>query len=147
MTGFRRSENTTKPRTLYEEVWECYLPKRQTLEEDLLSLQALAPDMVEDLHSLFKEAVIDSLANTLGRNEARALMRLMARTDFENPREVFEALDSIFYGDSQILRDAIIEEFRVSVHLLLKKTERRIARFVDPTKSYSLIWKLDPPIK
>jgi len=140
-------ENTTKPRTLYEEVWECYLPKRQTLEEDLISIQALAPDMVEDLHSLFKEAVVNSLANTLGRNEARALMRLMTRTDFESPREVFEALDSIFYEGSQILRDAIVEEFRVNVHLLLVKTERRIAQLVDPTKSYSLIWKVNPPIK
>jgi hypothetical protein len=147
MTGFRRSENMTKARTLYEEIWECYLPKRQTLEEDLLSLQALAPDMVEDLHSLFKEAVIESLANNLGRNEARALMRLMARTDFENPPEVFEAFDSIFYEGSQILRDAIVEEFRVNVHLLLGKTERRIAQLVDPTKSYSLIWKVNPPIK
>ena len=147
MTGFRRNENMTKARTLYEEIWECSLPKRQTIEEDLLSLQSLTPDMVEDLHSLFKEAVIDSFANTLGRNEARALMRLMARTDFENPPEVFMALDSILKEGSQILRDAIVEAFRGNMHLLVEKTERKIAQFVGPTKSYSLIRKVNPPIE
>ncbi|MGD0478267.1 MAG: hypothetical protein ABSB29_08920 [Nitrososphaerales archaeon] len=103
--------------------------------------------MAEDLHSLFKEAVIDSLANILGKNEARALLRLMARTDFENPPEVFEALDSILHGGSRILRDAIVEEFRVNVHLLLEKTERKITQFADPMKGNSLIGKVNPPIR
>lgn len=121
----------SRARTLYEEVWECRLPKRQTVEEDLLSLQVLAPDMTEDLHTLFKEAVTDSLANILGQSEARTLMRLMARTNFESPYMVFEALDSILHGGSKILRDTIVEEFRVNVHLLLEKTKRKVTQFVD----------------
>jgi hypothetical protein len=121
----------TKARTLYEEVWGCRFPKRQTIEEDLLALQILAPDMAEDLHSLFKEAVTDSFANILGQKEARTLMRLMARTNFESPYMVFGALDSILHGGSQILRDAIVEEFRVNVHLLLEKTERKVTQFAD----------------
>jgi hypothetical protein len=117
-------------KTLYEEVWGCRFPKRQTIEEDLLALQILAPDMIGDLHSLFKEAVTDSLANILGQKEARVLMRRMARTNFESPYTVFAALDSILRGSSQILRDAIVEEFRVNVHLLLEKTERKASHFV-----------------
>lgn len=113
-----------KRRTLYEEVWERRSPKRQTLEEELLTLQVLAPDMIEDLHSLFKEAVTDSLANTLEENEARALVMLIAGTNFESPYQVFAALDSILHEGSHILKDAIFEEFRTSVHLLLEKVER-----------------------
>lgn len=121
----------TKTRTLYEEVWGGRFPRRQTVEEDLLALQVLAPDVAEDLPSLFKEAVTDSLARILGQNEARALMRLMARTNFESPYGVFGALDSVLQGGSKILREAIVEEFRVNVHLLLEKTERKVTQFVD----------------
>jgi hypothetical protein len=125
------SENIAKVRTLYEEIWECRFPKRQTVEEDLLALQVLAPDMAEDLHCLFKEAVTDTLASILGQNEARSLMRQLARTDFESPYSVFEELDSILHGGSKVLRDAIVEEFRVNVRLLLEKTERKVTRFID----------------
>jgi len=87
--------------------------------------------MAEDLHSLFIEAVTDSLVRILGANEARALVRQLAGTDFESPCTVFEALDSILHGGSQILRDAIVEEFRVNVHLLLEKTQRKVTQFID----------------
>jgi hypothetical protein len=113
-----------KGNTLYEAVWECRFPRRQTLEEELLTLHALPPDMIEDLHSLFKEAVTDSLASILGQKEARTLMRRMARTDFENSSKFFEALNSIHHEGSQILKDTIIEEFRANVRLLSEKVKR-----------------------
>ena len=119
-----------KGRLLYEEAWERRFPIRQTTEEDLRALQALAPVMVEDLYSLFKEAVTDSLVDVLGENEARVLMRLIVGTNFESPDQVYEALDSIFHGGAQILRKAIVEEFSASVHLLLEKAEREAAQFV-----------------
>jgi hypothetical protein len=120
-----------KTKTLYEEIWECRFPKKQTIEEDSLSLQVLAPDMVEDLHSLFEEAVTDSLARILGENEARVLTRQIAGTDFESPYSVFRALDSILHEGSRILKDAIVEEFRVNVHMLLEKTERKVTQSID----------------
>lgn len=86
--------------------------------------------MAVDLYSLFKEAVTDSLANILGENEARALMRLTAGTDFGSPDQVYEALDSIFHEGAQILRKTIVEEFSTGVHLLLEKAEREAALFV-----------------
>lgn len=119
-----KPRNMTNGMTLYEEVWECRFPRRQTIEEELLALQALAPDMLEDLRSLFKEAVTNSLANILGENEARALVMLIGGTDFGSPSRVYAALDSIFHEGSQILKGAIVEEFRAHVHLLLEKAKR-----------------------
>lgn len=80
--------------------------------------------MIEDLCSLFKEAVTDSLASILGENEARAVVILIAGTNFESPSGVFATLDSIFQEGSQFLRRAIVEEFRANVHLLLEKAKR-----------------------
>jgi hypothetical protein len=128
-------------RSLYEEVWECRSPRRQTIEEDLLALQTLAPVMVEDLHSLFKEAVTDSFANILGENEARALMRLIAGTNFGSPDQVYEALDSILHEGAQILRKAIVEEFSTSVHLLLEKAEREATQFVGQSGESMLLYQ------
>ena len=119
--------NMTNERTLFEEVWECRLPKRQTLEADLFTLQGLAPDRLEELNSLFKKAVTDCLANLLDENEASALVILMGEANFETPQKAYETLDSILQGGSQILKSAIVEEFRASVHLLLKKEEVTLA--------------------
>src|SRR5208337_4646317 len=110
--------------TLYEETWERRFPRRQTIEEELFALQAIAPVMVEDLHFLFEEAVTDSLANILGDNGARALMRLIAGTNLGSPDQVYEALDSIFHEGAQVLKRAIVEEFSAKLHLLLEKAER-----------------------
>ena len=99
-------------------------PRRQTLEEELFTLRALAPDMIEDLPSVFKEAVTDSLTSILGEDKARAFLMLIAETEFASPSIVFGALDSILHEGSQILKDAIVKEFRANVHLLLEKVER-----------------------
>jgi len=80
--------------------------------------------MIEDLHSLFKEAVTDSLTSILGEDEARALVMLIAESEFESPSVVFAALDSILHEGSHILKDAVVEEFRANVHLLLEKVKR-----------------------
>jgi len=118
---------TMPGKTLYEEVWECHIPKRQTTEEEILELQALIPDIMEDVRSLFKEAVTDSIANLLDENEARALVILVSGPGFESPAEVYEELDSILRSGSRIVKEAIVEEFRINVHLLLEKVKRNIS--------------------
>jgi hypothetical protein len=133
-----------KGRTLYEEIWECRFPKRQTIEEELFDLQALAPDMIEDLRSVFKESVTDSMANLLNEDEARALAKLIAESDFGNPQEVFDALDSILHGGSHVIKDAIVEEFRINVHLMLEKVRRGIVRH-GPTLNRDKTASRDPP--
>lgn len=98
--------------------------KWQIVEEELLTLQALKPELTEDLPLLFEEAVTDSLADTLGENEARALVILMGVTDFGSPAKVFQVLDTFFHGESSILKDAITKEFHMNVRLLSKKVKR-----------------------
>ncbi len=120
-------------RTLYEEVWECRFPRRQTIEEDLLALQALAPDRIEDLRVLFKEAVTYSLANLLGDREARSLVRKIEETSFNSPPDLFATLDSLLHEGSKALRAAITEEFRLNVHLLLEKTQRNLTTGLPPS--------------
>lgn len=96
----------------------------QTLEEELHTLQAFAPEISEDIHSIFKEAVTDSLWSMLPESEARALLLMIGERGFESPCDVNSALDSILRGGSQILKNGIREEFRANVHLLAQKAER-----------------------
>ena len=114
----------TEGTTLYEEVWECRFPKKLTTEEVLFTLNVLDPYLAEDVHSLFSEAVTDSLANVLEESGARALMRLIGKPDFESPSEVYEVLDSILHEGSEVLKTAIVEEFRANLQLLWEKLER-----------------------
>jgi hypothetical protein len=86
----------------------------------------LAPGIFDDLRTIFKEALTDSLARMLDQNEARALMLYLAGTNLE-PDGVFRELDSILGAGSAILKVAIAEEFRANAHLLLKKAKGRLA--------------------
>ena len=130
-----KARGTTTQRRHFEEVWEGQETdeggvrrwkwrRGLTLEEELLSLQVLAPDLVEDAQTIFKEAVSDTLANVLTEDEAIALIILLGGVDLGSPREVYEALDSILHRGSGIIKSALAEEFRISVHLLLEKLER-----------------------
>lgn len=101
--------------------------RNQTLEEELCTLQAFIPGITDDIRSIFKEAVTDSLWSMLPEREARALLRLIGETGFESPNDVYEGLDSILRGGSQILKNAIGEEFHASVHMLIEKVERGFA--------------------
>jgi len=109
----------------HEAIWECLFPgRKQTVEEELLELEALIPDIAEVWNPLFKEAVTDSIANLLDENEARALVILISSSGFESPAEVYEELDSILCSGSEIVKGAIFEEFRAKVHLLLEKVKK-----------------------
>lgn len=101
--------------------------REQKLEEELRTLQALIPDITKDIHTIFQEAVTDSLWNMLPENEARALSLLIGGNILGSPCDVYSALDSILLGGSQILKDAISEEFCANVHLLMEKVEREFA--------------------
>lgn len=116
----------SKRRTLYEEVWEGSVSKRHQMEAKAPCLQTFDLESAEeDLLVIFKEAVTDSLANILDRNEARALLILIGGTDFGSPTEVFQALDSILLEGSKILKEAITKEFLASADLLLRKAANK----------------------
>lgn len=90
----------------------------QTLEEEILTVNSLAPEMVARLPSLFSDSVIDSITNILGENSGEALIRNIGEESLMSPTETYESLDSVFHGGSEILKAAIREDFRVRVHRL-----------------------------
>ena len=100
--------------------------RRRTVEEELLTLQALEPKLAEDLPLLFEEAVTDSLMNILGESEGRALVVLIGEANFASPAKVFQVLDAFFQDASSILKDVIAREFHANVHLLLEKVKAKI---------------------
>ena len=90
----------------------------QTLEEEILSVNFLAPDVVSQFPSLFSDSVIDSVTNILGENSSEALIRSLGEERLMSPEETYEGLDSVFHNGSEILKAAIREDFRVRVHRL-----------------------------
>ncbi len=114
----------TSRRSLYEEVWECRFTRRTTLEEDLAALQSLSPGMLEDLRSLFQEAVTYSFTYLLESSAAHALTRIIGESECSSPPALFAKLDSILGEGAKLIKDTISEEFQYDVHLLLEKVER-----------------------
>jgi len=97
--------------------------ERQNLEEEIRTLQVLAPGVTEEFRSMFDSAVATTLARMLPRTMAEALSTLIRGSASMGPYEVYSALESIFHEGSQILISGIRDEFRVSVHLLLERVE------------------------
>jgi len=94
----------------------------QTLEEEILTLDSLEPDMMARLPSLFSRSVIDSLISILGESSGEALIRRIGDERLMSPAEVYESLDKVLRSGSEILKVAIREDFRVRVHRLYKMT-------------------------
>ena len=110
--------------TLYGEVTAGRGYRKVSAEEELLTLWALDVKLADDLCSLFEEAVTDSLAELLGVGGARTMAMLIGAKSFESPRKVSETLDAVFHEGSEILKNAIAEEFRANVHLLCEKMKK-----------------------
>ena len=94
----------------------------QTLEEEILTVNSLAPGMVARLPLLFSDSVIDSVTNILGENSGEALIRSIGEERLMSPEETYESIDSVLRGGSEILKAAIREDFRVRVHRLYTMT-------------------------
>jgi fructose/tagatose bisphosphate aldolase len=94
----------------------------QTLEEEIFTVNSLAPEMVARLPSLFSDSVVDSVTNILGESSGEALIRSIGEERLMSPEETYEKLDSVLHGGSEILKSAIREDFRVRVHRLYKMT-------------------------
>jgi hypothetical protein len=78
--------------------------------------------MVENLPSLFKDATTESITSVLGEDEVVPFVTPLAETDFENPLIVIGVLFRIL-NENSFRKDAIVEEFRFNVHLLLEKVK------------------------
>lgn len=98
------------------------VPKQLTLEEEVLSLKALAPETLDQLPSLFAESVVASATKVLGETTGEAFIRCIGDGNLKDPSEVYDRLDSFLLGGSSEMKEAIVQAFRSRVHRLYKLT-------------------------
>jgi len=90
----------------------------QTLDEEILTVNSLAPDMIARLPSLFSDSVVDSVTDILGENSGEALVRSIGEESLRIPEKTYERLDAMLHNGSEVLKAAIREDFRVRLHRL-----------------------------
>ena len=96
--------------------------KAMTLEEEIMSLHALAPRTLNQLPGLFAESVVDSSNKVLGEATGEAFIRCIGDKNLNDPDHVYERLESFLQGGSDEMKKAIIGAFRARVHRLYKLT-------------------------
>jgi len=92
-----------------------------TLEEEIFSLQEVAPGILDHLPRLFAEAVVDSATKVLGTATGEALIRRIGDRRLKDPAQVYSRLDSFLMGGSDEMKHSIDQEFRRRVHGLYKQ--------------------------
>ena len=93
-----------------------------TLEEEVLSLEQLAPHTLDQLPALFAESVVAVSTKVLGETTGEAFVRCIGDDKLRDPAEVYQRLDSFLLGGSGPIREAIMGEFRNRVHRLYRLT-------------------------
>jgi hypothetical protein len=91
-----------------------------TLEEEILSLQEVAPETLDHLPRLFAGAVVDSATKVLGSATGEALIRYIGDRRLRDPAQVYSRLDSFLMGGSDEMKHSIDQEFRRRVHGLYR---------------------------
>ena len=89
---------------------------RLTLEEEVFSLQVMAPEALRQLPELFAESVVDSATKVLGEATGEAFLRHIGDRRLSDPTEVYSRLDSYLMEGSEEMKKAIAEAFRRRVH-------------------------------
>jgi len=95
---------------------------RLTLEEEILSLNEMAPEALAQLPELFAEAVVDSATKVLGEATGEAFIRHIGDRRLKDPNEVYSRLDSFLKEGSDAMKEAIKAAFRHRVHQIYKLT-------------------------
>ncbi len=89
-----------------------------SLEEEVLSLHAIAPSTLSQLPVLFAESVVDSASKILGEATGEALLRYIGDSELRDPEAVYSRLNSFLRGGSDDMRRAIAKTFTSKVHTL-----------------------------
>ena len=77
------------------------------MEEDLFTLNAAAPELLEQLPSLFEAAVKDSLRYNLDTNESRSVLASLQDIMLGDRSEVFGRLASLYGNRASPLQQSI----------------------------------------
>ena len=92
-----------------------------SIEEDLRTLTALAPALVEALPKLFKKAVVDSIKSGMGGKDFGLVLDSLPGIGPEHRPLVFRFLDSLYGERAGELEQAIDRRFQSEVKQLLRK--------------------------
>jgi hypothetical protein len=93
----------------------------ETVEEDLFSLNAIAPDLLEHVPALFEETVRGSLSYMLGARESKKLLDWFRADELRNRDGVFSRLASVYGERASPLQIMIDRAFGIRVHHLLQQ--------------------------
>ena len=94
----------------------------QNVEEDIFTLNAIAPDLLEHLPTLFEETVRESLGYMLGMEESRGVLARFRDDELASREVAFAKLLSV-YGPARAspLQKMIDRTFGIRVHNLLQQ--------------------------
>jgi len=93
----------------------------QTVEEDLLTLNAMAPDLLEHVPVLFEETVRGSLSYMLGAKASRSMLEWFRANELTDRSGVFARLTSVYGERASPLQNMIDRVFGMRVHELLQQ--------------------------
>jgi hypothetical protein len=113
---------TTMSATLADNTAEnLRILSKQSFEEQLSTLNSLAPEAIASLPVVFKVAALSSINRMLDRRNAGILLVLLRGTDLGDQWAVFAALDRFAYRRTAVLKRAISTEFQSRVRNMVKK--------------------------
>jgi hypothetical protein len=95
---------------------------RLSLEEEIMSLDSIAPSCMTQLPQLFAESVVDAAARILGDATGEALVRCIGDSKLKDPDAVYESLDTFLHSGSADVKKVIRRAFTSKVHNLYKVT-------------------------
>jgi hypothetical protein len=107
-----------------------------SIEEELRTLNAMAPELLEEMPRLFKEAVVDSIRSEMGRKDFGLVLQSLPGIGPEHRPYVFRFLDSLYGDKARELEEAIDRRFRTEVRQLLRKAKRiesASLKMIDPS--------------
>jgi hypothetical protein len=93
-------------------------PDGETIEEEILDLSLLLPDLSQRLPLLFADAALGTISKVLGESTGEALVRRIGDQYLGDPDQVYTGLDESLQGGAGFLKSAIQEDFRTKVHKL-----------------------------
>lgn len=99
-----------------ETVVQPAIARDETLEEEIFSINAIAPELLEHLPGLFEEAVRGSLTSMLGNTESKSVLASLSHVGLGNRLEVFRSLNSAYGHRASPLQKAVDRSFQALVH-------------------------------
>jgi hypothetical protein len=107
-----------------------------SIEEDLRTINSMAPELLSELPRLFKNAVVDSIRSEMGRKDFGLILKSLPGIGPEHRPYVFRFLDSLYGDKARDLEDAIDRRFHTEVRQLLRNARRietATLKIIDPS--------------